>query len=75
MASDDGIIASCHELSPGDAVTDTAPENGLRILDTVTGARRLLDISAFMIVPIPRRCREGVTGRRHLRVPDRAQFL
>jgi hypothetical protein len=69
MTSTDGIVVgSCCELASGDAieafcngtlvhrgpVTETAPEQGLFwILDTLTGNRRLLDMSELEIVRMP----------------------
>ena len=74
MTSFDRIfIDSCDELAPGDAieafhkgtlvhrgpVMDSIPDHGLFwILDTVTGERRLLDMSELTIVRIPARYRE-----------------
>lgn len=74
MTRNDRIfIDPCAELAPGDAieafhqgtllhrgpVTDTIPEHGLLwILDTVTGDRRLLDMSELTIVRIPAHYRE-----------------
>lgn len=74
MTSSDRIfIDSCHDLAPGDAieafhkgtlvhrgpVTDTIPDYGLFwILDTVTGDRRLLDMSELIVVRIPAHYRE-----------------
>lgn len=67
------VIRSCAELTAGDAieafyrntlvhrgpVTDVAPERGLFwILDTLTGSRRLLDVSEFEIVRLPAPYRE-----------------
>lgn len=67
------VIGSCSELTPGDAVeafyknalvhrgpvTDIAPKQGLFwILDSLTGSRRLLDISEFEIVRLPAHYRE-----------------
>jgi hypothetical protein len=67
------VVDSCDELAPGDAieafyknslvhrgpVTDIAPGQGLLwILDTVTGSRRVLDISELSIVRLPAHYRE-----------------
>ena len=74
MIGEDSAIGSCQELSPGDAieafyksslvhrgpVTDTAPELGLFwILDTLTGGRRLLDMSELEIVRLPTHYRDA----------------
>lgn len=74
MTRNDRIfIDSCHDLAPGDAieafhrgtlvhrgpVMDSLPDHGLFwILDTVTGDRRLLDLSELTVVRMPARCRE-----------------
>jgi hypothetical protein len=74
MTSFDRIfVDSCDELAPGDAieafrrgtlvhrgpVMDSIPGHGLfLILDTVTGDRRLLDMSELTIVRIPAHYRE-----------------
>lgn len=74
MIDEPGVIDSCQDLVPGDAVeafynsnlvhrgpvTDTAPELGLFwILDTLTGGRRLLDMSELEIVRLPARYRDA----------------
>ena len=73
MVGDHSTVGSCHELHPGDAVeafyksnlvhrgpvTDTAPDLGLFwILDTLTGGRRLLDMSELEIVRLPAHYRD-----------------
>lgn len=73
ISNDHVVIGSCDELAPGDAieafskntlvhrgpVTEIAPNHGLFwILDTLTGSRRLLDISEFSIVRVPAHHRE-----------------
>lgn len=73
ISNDLVVIGSCDELAAGDAVeafykdtlvhrgpvTDVAPERGLFwILDTLTGSRRLLDVSEFEIVRLPAQYRE-----------------
>ena len=72
-SNDDIVIDSCDELSPGDSIeafygstlvhrgpiTHIAPAQGLFwILDTLTGSRRLLDISELEIVRLPAHYRE-----------------
>ncbi|WP_240721028.1 hypothetical protein [Pseudarthrobacter sp. NamE2] len=67
------VIDSCHQLASGDAieafhgntlvhrgpVTGTLPDQGLFwILDTLTGGRRLLDISGLEVVRIAPQYRE-----------------
>ena len=74
MTGTDGVVISPYqELVPGDAieaffrstlvhrgpVTGTAPDHGLLwILDTLTGSRRLLDMSELEIVRLPAHHRE-----------------
>lgn len=74
MTGTDGVVISSYqELVPGDAVeaffrstlvhrgpvSDTAPDHGLFwILDTLTGSRRLLDMSELEIVRLPAHYRE-----------------
>lgn len=74
MKGTDGVVISSYqELVPGDAieaflrstlvhrgpVTDIAPDHGLFwILDTLTGSRRLLDMSELEIVRLPAHYRE-----------------
>ncbi|TLM87487.1 hypothetical protein [Pseudarthrobacter sp. NamE5] len=73
ISKDDVVTGSCDKLFPGDAieafykdtlvhrgpVTGTVREDGVFwILDTLTGARRLLDLSEFKIVRLPARYRE-----------------
>jgi hypothetical protein len=74
MTGADGVVISSYqELVPGDAieaffrstlvhrgpVTGTAPDHGLFwILDTLTGSRRLLDMSELEIVRLPAHHRE-----------------
>ncbi|NUS34920.1 MAG: hypothetical protein HOQ04_00375 [Pseudarthrobacter sp.] len=70
-------VGSCQELMAGDAieafykntlvhrgpVTETAPEHGLFwILDTLTGGRRLLDMSEFEIMRMPKHYRDIQVG-------------
>lgn len=77
ISIDHVVIGSCDELAPGDAteafykntlahrgpVTDVAPDLGLfRILDTLTGSRRVLDISELSIVRLPAHYREVLVG-------------
>ncbi|MEW9873174.1 hypothetical protein [Arthrobacter sp. HS15c] len=65
---DRGVIGSCYELGSGDAVeafhenrlvyrgpvTEVVPDHGrFWILDTLTGGRRLVDMSELEIVRIP----------------------
>lgn len=72
------VIGSCHELASGDAVeafhksmlvhrgpvTDVLSDRGLFwILDTLTGGRRLVDMSEFEIVRIPSPLVEPWLGR------------
>lgn len=74
MIGEHSAVGSCQELRPGDAieafyksnlvhrgpVTDTAPELGLFwILDTLTGGRRLLDMSELEIVRLPAHYRDA----------------
>jgi hypothetical protein len=77
---DHSVIGSCEELAPGDAieafyrntlvhrgpVTEIAPDLGLFwILDTLTGSRRVLDISEFSVVRLSAHYREVLlTGPR-----------
>jgi hypothetical protein len=78
MSSNDHIVIdTCDELSPGDSIeafyrstlvhrgpiTEIAPAQGLFwILDTLTGSRRLLDISELEIVRLPVHYREVLVG-------------
>jgi hypothetical protein len=78
MNSNDQLgIGSCDELSAGDAieafyrgalvhrgpVTEVALDRGLLwILDTLTGSRRLLDMSELEIVRLPAHYREVLVG-------------
>jgi hypothetical protein len=76
-SNDQAVIGSCDELSAGDAieafygntlvhrgpVTETALDQGLVwILDTLTGSRRLLNISELEIVRLPVHYREVLVG-------------
>jgi hypothetical protein len=73
ISIDHVVIGSCDELEPVDAieafykntlvhrgpVTEIAPERGLFwILDTLTGSRRLLEISELSVVRLPVHYRE-----------------
>jgi hypothetical protein len=77
ISTDHIVIGSCDELSPGDAieafykntlvhrgpVTEVAPDLGLFwILDTLTGSRRVLDISELSILRLPAHYREVQVG-------------
>lgn len=77
ISNDQAVIGSCDELAAGDAieafygntlvhrgpVTETALDQGLVwILDTLTGSRRLLDISELEIVRLPAHYREVLVG-------------
>jgi hypothetical protein len=76
-SNDQFVIGSCDELSAGDAieafygstlvhrgpVTEVALDQGLLwILDTLTGSRRLLDMSELEIVRLPAHYREVLVG-------------
>lgn len=77
ISIDHVVIGSCNELAPGDAieafykntlvhrgpVTNVAPDLGLFwILDTLTGSRRVLDISELSVVRLPAHYREVLVG-------------